>query len=199
MALLNKVLGTLNNLLDKYELEQVKQVGDAVIVAGPLQMKNKESNREQDTRYTCKRICDMAIDLVATIDIPLHVGIHIGPVVAGVIGRKRFTYDIYGETVDVANELGSIGSPGKVCVTEAVKEFLPSEYLYEPMDTLVGDIRPFKIFSITKRISYVEERRVSLSFGDERRGSVSFTRPPSNISPSQEHSTTLKALPNSLS
>lgn len=116
----------------------VKTVGDAVIVAGPL----FSGATKADCMNYGKRIAEFALEISTNIETPMHIGINTGPVVAGVIGRKRFAYDIYGKSMDLASELGSVGAPGKlsilkvlilsgsVFVSESFMNMLPNEFIY---------------------------------------------------------------------
>src|SRR5436309_10009505 len=65
----------------------------------------------------------------------LRIGIHSGPVVAGVIGRKKFAYDLWGDTVNVASRLESLGQPGAIQVTQLTYERLQPRYRFEGKQT----------------------------------------------------------------
>jgi adenylate cyclase len=150
VALLNQVFSTIQGILDKYGLEQLKTVGDALIVAGPLYYSKEKG--ETDALETAKKVGLVALEIVRVVQTPLHVGIHTGPVVAGVIGRKRFTYDLYGETVDIANELGAKGHPGKVIVSTAFKHLLPTEFIYSDEETIESAVvSSLQIYSLSQR------------------------------------------------
>ena len=72
------------------------------------------------------------IDAAVRLGIRFRIGIHCGPVVAGVIGTKKFIYDIWGDTVNLASRMESLGVPGRIQVTHAVKERLEGRFLLEP-------------------------------------------------------------------
>jgi class 3 adenylate cyclase len=77
----------------------------------------------------------------------IRVGLHIGPVVAGVIGRQKFSYDLWGATVNIASRMQSQGEPGKIQVTETVYLRLKDKYKFEergvvPMKN-IGDMRTY--------------------------------------------------------
>jgi guanylate cyclase len=66
----------------------------------------------------------------------LRIGINSGPVVAGVIGRKRFLYDLWGDAVNVADRMQTEGTPGQIQITRATYELLKDEFVCEPRGTI---------------------------------------------------------------
>jgi class 3 adenylate cyclase len=73
---------------------------------------------------------------VGQLGLELRVGINSGPVVAGVIGRKRFLYDLWGDAVNTASRMESHGTRGRIQITRATKELLDDEFVYEPRGTI---------------------------------------------------------------
>jgi class 3 adenylate cyclase len=124
VGVLNDVFTVFDGLVDRYGLEKVKTIGDAYMVVGGMSEPSDDHP---------ERIADMALDLADAVGrIPaavrlgmsFRIGIHCGPVVAGVIGRKKFIYDVWGDTVNMASRMESLGVPGRVQVTHAVAERL---------------------------------------------------------------------------
>jgi class 3 adenylate cyclase len=131
VAVLNDVFTVFDGLVDSYGLEKVKTIGDAYMVVGGM--------TEKIDDHTA-RVTAMGLDLVDSIGrieaatrfgIAFRIGIHCGPVVAGVIGTKRFIYDVWGDTVNMASRMESHGVPGRVQVTESVAERLRGSFNLE--------------------------------------------------------------------
>ena len=108
-AMLNKVFSEFDELAEKHKLEKIKTIGDAYMVAGGL--------NDQKNNYT-ERIACLALDMIETMSskawidprlgqLRLRVGISTGPIVAGVVGKKKFIYDLWGNTVNIASRLSS--------------------------------------------------------------------------------------------
>lgn len=128
---LNEIFSAFDALAQKYNLEKIKTIGDAYMVVGGLLRSRRES---------VEAIADMALDMQAEIEslavrsdrtFQLRVGIHTGPVVAGVIGRKKFSYDLWGDTVNTASRMESHGIPGQIQVTAATYERLQNKYVFQ--------------------------------------------------------------------
>ncbi len=130
VELLNSIFSAFDALVEKHHVEKVKTIGDAYMaVAGvPTVMPDHVS-----------AIADMALDMHRAIadfrtqagqPIYLRVGIHTGPVVAGIIGNRRFNYDLWGDTVNIASRMESQGEVGRTQVTQAVYEQLQNRYVF---------------------------------------------------------------------
>jgi class 3 adenylate cyclase len=113
-SMLNRVFSAFDELAERHGLERIKTIGDAYMVAGGL---------NQDNPRYCEAIADMAIamrDLLARefsadqIRLQVRIGIGTGPVVAGVVGKKKFIYDVWGDTVNIASRITSEGTPGMI-------------------------------------------------------------------------------------
>jgi len=131
VELLNRVFSKFDHLADHHRLEKIKTIGDAYMVVAGLPVPRADHVRA---------IADIAIDMqreIAKIKVhdgrplSLRIGIHTGPVVAGVIGIRRFTYDLWGDTVNVASRMESQGDPERTQVTEAVYNRLKNGYNFE--------------------------------------------------------------------
>lgn len=132
VQLLNEIFTAFDLLSDKHGLERIKTIGDAYMAAGGI------SFPRSDHAEAC---AELALDMLDEIErlnqeyatsIRLRIGISTGPVVAGVIGRRRFAYDIWGETVNLACSLESTGEAGKIQISEPTYERLKQKYPFKP-------------------------------------------------------------------
>jgi len=131
VAVLNEVFSVFDDLVRRYGLEKIRTIGDSYMVAAgaPVALPDHLS-----------AICEMALDLQRAVerlnrdkdwDLSFRVGINCGPAVAGIVGRQKFHYDVWGDTVNLASRMESHGLPDRIQVTEAVYERLKSEFVFE--------------------------------------------------------------------
>ena len=131
VSLLNDIFSTFDRLAEKHGLEKIKTIGDAYMVVGGLPMPRSDH---------AEAIAQMALDMQQAItdfsdthkqDFSIRIGINTGPVVAGVIGIKKFIYDLWGDTVNTASRMESHGLPGCIQVTSAIYDILQDKYVFE--------------------------------------------------------------------
>jgi adenylate cyclase len=136
VAMLDEVFTRFDQLASKQRLEKIKTIGDAYLAVGGL-----PSPREDHA----EAIADLALAMMADIDemfarkqlpMQLRIGIDTGPVIAGVIGKQKFTYDLWGDTVNTASRMESSGEPGRIQVSERVHCRLPDGYSFEERGTI---------------------------------------------------------------
>ncbi len=136
VELLNKVFSEFDQLAEKHGLEKIKTIGDAYMVAGGLPVPMERH---------AHAVAQMALDMAevthsykkpdgGTLDI--RIGINTGPVVAGVIGVKKFIYDLWGDTVNTASRMESTGLIGAIQVSEATYEIIKDEFDVQPRGTI---------------------------------------------------------------
>jgi class 3 adenylate cyclase/CheY-like chemotaxis protein len=131
VQLLNEIFSAFDVLVEKHGLEKIKTIGDAYMVAGGLAIP-REDHVEACARLAFNLQKDIARhNRQNDSSIRLRVGICTGPVVAGVIGRERFAYDLWSETVNRACRLEAAGEPGKIHIAQSTYERLNKTYQTE--------------------------------------------------------------------
>ncbi len=151
VGLLNTIFSGFDELCDKYEVEKIKTIGDAYMAVGGL-------NRER-ADYTCD-IANLALEMrqfvenhpeLSVFGLGIHTGIATGPVVAGVIGTKRFLYDLWGDTVNIASRLTDEASQGLIQVDKMTYKRIRQSYAFEPPATIhvkgKGDMVMYRLTS----------------------------------------------------
>ena len=118
-------------ICDKYHVEKIKTMGDAYMAAGGLPNPSAESVKNtimaalEAQAFITKRKAEL--DAIGKIGFEMRVGIHTGPVVAGIVGVKKFQYDIWGDTVNTASRMESNGKVGQVNISQNTYELLKND------------------------------------------------------------------------
>lgn len=129
VILLNQIFSEFDNMTVELGLEKIKTIGDAYMVAGGLENDPNES----------EKIAILALKMLKYINntqnlkdhnLQIRIGIHTGPVVAGVIGLRKFTYDLWGDTVNTASRMESHGESGKITVSENINIELQDKFRF---------------------------------------------------------------------
>jgi adenylate cyclase len=133
---LDRLFSRFDELAERYALEKIKTIGDCYMVAAGV-----PTPRADHARALALMALDMLDAMrsdegVAHQGHELRVGINSGPVVAGVIGRKRFLYDLWGDAVNTASRMESHGTPGRIQITRATYELLRDEFECEPRGSI---------------------------------------------------------------
>src|SRR6185503_5573050 len=160
VGLLDHLFSHFDTLAERYGVEKIKTIGDAYMVAAGV-----PRPRPDHARALVSMGLDMveamhSSDEVGHLGLELRIGINSGPVVAGVIGRKRFLYDLWGDAVNTASRMESHGTPGRIQVTRATYELLKDEFDLEPRGTVPvkgkGDVETW--YLVGRRIMESVER-----------------------------------------
>lgn len=150
VIILNEIFSTLDELVEKHGLEKIKTIGDAYMVVGGLPTPRPDH---------AEAIADIALDMQQAISrlnitngqpLTIRIGIHTGPVVAGIIGVKKFSYDLWGDTVNLASRMESHGQAGCIQVTQDTYKLLKDRYKFEARGlTAVKGIGDMPTFFLT--------------------------------------------------
>ncbi|MEZ2235656.1 MULTISPECIES: adenylate/guanylate cyclase domain-containing protein [unclassified Microcoleus] len=136
VELLNKIFSAFDHLSEQYGLEKIKTIGDNYMVAGGLPV---------SCANHAESIAEMALEMQQEImkfsdesgqPLQIRIGINTGPVVAGVIGTKKFIYDLWGDAVNTASRMESQGWPGKIQVSDSTYQLLCHKYLLKTRGTI---------------------------------------------------------------
>lgn len=133
---LNEIFSDFDELAAKHGLEKIKTIGDAYMVAGGLP-EPRDDHAEAVAAFAVEMVDAIGRHRSWTGDpIRLRVGINSGPIVAGVIGRRKFIYDLWGDAVNVASRMESNGLANQIQVTEAVRERLNDRYVFDEREPI---------------------------------------------------------------
>jgi class 3 adenylate cyclase len=136
VTMLNDVFSAFDRLAEQHGLEKIKTIGDAYMVVAGVPVPS-------DTHATA--MAAMALDMLDVVsayaaktetELSIRIGVHTGPVVAGVIGKNKFIYDLWGDTVNTASRMESHGVPGRVHVTEQMRALLDAAFTFEDRGTI---------------------------------------------------------------
>ena len=133
---LDQLFSHFDTLVERHGLEKIKTIGDCYMAAAGVPDPCPDHAR---------RAALLALDMRAAVatrrsagqdGLELRIGINSGPVTAGVIGTKRFLYDLWGDAVNTASRMESNGTPGEIQITRATYELLKDEFVCEPRGTI---------------------------------------------------------------
>ena len=135
--ILDRVFSAFDVLTDKHGLEKIKTIGDAYMVAGGVP--EACTGHAEAVAAMALEMLDVVreLDLAGHGPLQLRIGMHTGPVVAGVIGQRKFSYDLWGDTVNTASRLESHGAAGRVHVAASTRERLAHRFEFELRGTIV--------------------------------------------------------------
>jgi adenylate cyclase len=160
VGFLDRLFTSFDALVDRYEVEKIKTIGDCYMVAAGVPRPRPDhaqalANLAIDMRE-CAKQC---LSDTGWHDLRLRIGISSGPVVAGVIGRRRFLYDLWGDTVNMASRMESHGTPDEIQITRATWVLLDDEFVTEPIGLVdvkgKGQIETWRLVGARDRLAGV--------------------------------------------
>ncbi|MDH3245043.1 MAG: adenylate/guanylate cyclase domain-containing protein [Saprospiraceae bacterium] len=145
VTFLNRIFSDFDQFTEKHGLEKIKTIGDCYMAACGAPIFRPEH---------AQSAVRMALDIqeyARKHDLQFHIGIHSGPVVAGVIGLKKFSYDLWGDTVNLASRLEGEAPPGAIFISEVTREILKDEFECRPVGSKelkgLGVVRIFEVLN----------------------------------------------------
>ncbi len=163
-----------DRITERFHLEKLKTIGDSYMCAGGIP-KTKKSNIPGAKNAVDAVLAALEIqsfmnqmkDIKMMLEVPyweLRLGIHSGPLVAGVIGEKKFAYDVWGDTVNTASRMESSGTPGMINISgstyEFVKDFFDCEYRGRINAKNKGEVEMYYVSRIRKGLSVNDSKNV---------------------------------------
>lgn len=165
---LNDIFSRFDRLTEEYGLEKIKTIGDAYMVVGgvPNQLPNHAAAVADLALAMQREIA--CFDTFAGVRIQVRIGINTGSVVAGVIGLRKFAYDLWGDAVNVASRMESSGKPGWIQVSPSTYEMLRGEYVFERRGSIeIKGKGKMTTFWLLGKMGSRSSSTLNLSLGDE--------------------------------
>lgn len=131
IKMLSHLYTRFDDLALQFGVEKIKTIGDSYMAVGGIPEPHQDHAR---------RAVDLAVSMLATAaadgpfpNLPMRIGVHSGPVAGGVIGSRKFAYDVWGDTVNIAARLEKAGLPGRVHVSQRTRDLTCDAYAYESL------------------------------------------------------------------
>jgi adenylate cyclase len=149
VGMLDRLFTAFDELVDRYDVEKIKTIGDCYMVAAGVP--RPRPDHAHALAGLALELKDCARTCLPESDLRLRIGISSGPVVAGVIGRRRFLYDLWGDTVNMASRMESHGTSDEIQITRPTWELLRDEFVTEPIGLVdvkgKGEVETWRLVS----------------------------------------------------
>jgi guanylate cyclase len=152
VRLLNRIFTAFDELAERWGVEKIKTIGDAYMVASGLPLARHDHAAVVAEVALAMRVAVERVGREQGLVLELRIGIHTGSVVAGIIGLKKFAYDVWGDTVNLASRMESTAPAGSIQVSERTGRRLEAFYALEPRAAVaVHGIGPVATFLLAGR------------------------------------------------
>ena len=132
VEVLGQVFTEFDAVTERYGLEKIKTIGDSYMVVAGLPSPRPDHREVMAIMALAFVDAMQRLNAVLKTSLDVRIGMHCGPVVAGIIGTRKFAYDLWGDTVNMASRLESHGVPGRIHVSEAIWQALKDRFAFEP-------------------------------------------------------------------
>ncbi|MDQ5977777.1 MAG: hypothetical protein QG602_749, partial [Verrucomicrobiota bacterium] len=153
VQLLNEFFSSFDRIAEQMELEKIKTIGDAYMLVSGVPV------IRPDHAEACAAAAIEMLEAVRQfnrrhqVDWSIRIGMNSGPVVAGIIGTRKFAYDLWGDTVNIASRMESHGQPGHIQVSVATRNLLEGKYLFEPVGVIpIKNSQPMPTFLLLRKV-----------------------------------------------
>ena len=136
VTLLNRIFSRFDTLCERHGVEKIKTMGDGYMAAGGLPGTADRHAAAVSRLALSMHVALQQVCSEAGVQLHLRIGMATGPVVAGVVGRRRFRYDLWGDTVNLAHALEASGAPGRIQVSDDLRRALGDAFVFEERDTV---------------------------------------------------------------
>ncbi len=157
LKILEKLFNSFDDCIRGRNLEKLKTIGDAYMFAGGLFEDDNQLEESLEAAFEMRELVRDSSDVLRSRtghEWALRIGIHTGPAIAGIIGSWRFTYDVWGPTVNIASRLEAASLPHKINVSQQVYDLLrvSEKYTLEPRGALsIKNMQPVEMYFVEKK------------------------------------------------
>ena len=160
--ILNSIFGRFDDMLSEFSIEKIKTIGDSYMVVGGV---------PERSPIHCQQVARFALAAMKTVDqynrdtgqnLQMRIGIHTGTVVAGIVGTRKYSYDLWGDVVNIASRLESTSLPGRIHVANAVRTRLLDDFELEERGQVeirgLGSVQTF--FLTQEKVEFVPRQHL---------------------------------------
>lgn len=152
VQLLNDLFSAFDRIAEQLLLEKIKTIGDSYMLVGGVPLSRPDHAEACATAALEMLEAIRVFNRRHNLDWAIRIGMHSGPVVAGIIGTKKFAYDLWGDTVNIASRMESQGMPGRIQLTNRTKDRLEGRFDFEPVGRIeIKNVGPMETFFLAKK------------------------------------------------